>query len=92
MVVVILETLGPKVSRITEHGFASLEQHRMIVGGENGKPRFDRQIANADAHPGQFGSIGKSIAGRGQAAEQTNETGTEKDDANQRPGSGAANV
>ena len=45
-VLVIFETLCPKMSRITEDDLSSLKQQRMIVSGIGGETGVGRQLSN----------------------------------------------
>src|SRR5437667_8181286 len=80
----IIETLRPKMSRITKHNLPALKQERMIVDWVGGKTSFHRQFSNRDTDLIELRAIRKSKAAppRCQPAEQADKPGAEERDAN----------
>src|SRR5205085_9795669 len=57
---VIVESLRPKMTGISHHNFAAIEQKRMIVSWPRGKTRFERHFPNCIGHRIHFAALRKT--------------------------------
>src|SRR6266480_1005101 len=57
---VMIESLRPKVARITHHDFSTLEQQGMVVSRPRRKTFFQRHLADSEPNRIQFAAIGET--------------------------------
>src|SRR5438105_3672001 len=84
---VIIESLRPKMARISHHNFSTLEQQWMVVSRVGRETRFQGHLADSGADGVYFAAIRETETAfpRGQTAKQTYEPRGKKRKVNRRP-------